>query len=184
MLSTLCGLLCYPSSLQIWTHEINLNTESEKRLVAAAFAVIAINAISVTFLGCSSEKARIAPGSSSDNPERAETRVAASVEHPDWYLTETCRECHEAEYNDWLGSHHHLAHRRLDPEKDLEAFSQGEVEDQAGRIYRLSGTDPDFNIEEVGSGLPSEVDSVIGETPIRQYLVSFPDGHYQIQGLT
>ena len=94
-----------------------------KRLVAAAFAVIAINAISVTFLGCSSEKASDSSGKlSSDNPERAETRVAASVEHPDWYLTETCRECHEAEYNDWLGSHHHLAHRRLDPEKDLEAF--------------------------------------------------------------
>ena len=156
-----------------------------KRLFAAAFAVVAINAISVTFLGCSSEKVSDSPEKrSGDNSEGAEAKVAASAEHPDWYLTETCRECHEAEYNDWLGSHHHLAHRRLDLEKDFEAFSQGEVEDQAGRIYRLSGTDPLFSIEEVGSDLPSEVDSVIGETPIRQYLVSFPDGHYQIQGLT
>ena len=157
----------------------------KKRLFAVAFAVVAINAISVTFLGCSSEKASDSSEKGySDNFEIAGAKIAASLEHSDWYLTETCRECHEAEYNDWLGSHHHLAHRRLDPEKDLEAFSQGEVEDQAGRIYRLSGTDPDFSIDEVGSSLPSELDSVIGETPIRQYLVSFPDGRYQIQGLT
>ena len=125
-----------------------------KRLFASAFVVAAVNAISVTFLGCSSEK--VSDGAekfSSEKPELAGAQVAASVEHPDWYLTETCRECHEAEYNDWLGSHHHLAHRRLDPEKDLEAFSQGEVEDQAGRIYRLSGMDPEFSIEEVDSGL-------------------------------
>ena len=156
-----------------------------KRLFAVAFVVVALNAISVTFIGCSSEKAsKNSEQSLSDSPNQARVLVAAAQEHPDWYLTETCRECHEAEYNDWLGSHHHLAHRRLDPEKDLEAFSQGEVEDQAGRIYQLSGPDPEFSIEEVGSGLPSEVDSVIGETPIRQYLVSFPDGRYQIQGLT
>lgn len=156
-----------------------------KRLYVVVFATIAVNAIATTFVGCSSEKESGSPVKSlAEGSQPKQRQTVSAVEHPDWYLAETCRECHEAEYDDWLGSHHHLAQRRLDPSRDLEAFSQGELEDQAGRKYQLSGPSPEFSIEEVGSGLPGVVEAVIGETPIRQYLITFPDGRYQIQGLT
>ena len=73
---------------------------------------------------------------------------------------------------------------RLDSEKDSEAFSQGEVFDQAERRYQLAAKEHGFEISELETQLPSEVDSVIGETPIRQFLIPFPGGRFQIQGLT
>ena len=49
-----------------------------KRLFATAFAVVAINAISVTFLGGSSEKVSDSPEKrSGDNSEGAGAKVAA-----------------------------------------------------------------------------------------------------------
>lgn len=151
------------------------------------FAFVAfclLNAMLVLLQGCGSES------SSSRNGEKVNTAPASveaavsSSENDDWYLAETCRECHAAQFEEWMGSHHQLAHRRVDLEKDAEAFSQGDIVDQAGRNYVLSLQEGKFDIEEIGMGLPSEIDSVIGETPIRQFLVPFPGGRFQIQGMT
>jgi hypothetical protein len=90
-----------------------------KRLYVVVFATIAVNAIATTFVGCSSEKESGSPVKSlAEGSQPKQRQTVSAVEHPDWYLAETCRECHEAEYDDWLGSHHHLAQRRLDPSRN------------------------------------------------------------------
>ncbi len=142
------------------------------------------NTLFVAMVGCSSKDAtESGPGSQSKaSPEAQEVQELALS--ADWYHAESCRECHESQYNDWLGSHHQLAHRRVDPERDAEAFLQGEAVDQAGRDYTLNADEGNFAINETGSELPGEIAAVIGETPIRQYLIPFPGGRFQIQGMT
>ncbi len=163
-----------------------MRTIPESSLLRRGLAIFVgfclFNALFVLFVGCG-------PTETTDSSQ--ETPVSAPTPSPmiaevdeDWYKAETCRECHPAEYDDWMGSHHQLAHRRMDPARDLEAFSQGEFVDQAGREYSVEATDEAFALIESGTGLPSAVDSVIGETPIRQYLVPFPGGRFQIQGMT
>ncbi len=148
--------------------------------VAACMTNVAL----VFFVGCGSEKSTSKDGDKLNTKEITGRETPKKGQNNDWYLAETCKECHADQYDDWLGSHHQLAHRRLDPEKDGEAFSQGEVFDQAGRKYQIEASDGSFEIRESGTELPSSVDSVIGETPIRQFLIPFPGGRFQIQGMT
>ena len=150
----------------------------------AFVSVCLTNATLVLFVGCGPESSSSKEADKRSTEESFGRDSVSVVSNEDWYLAETCRECHADQYDDWLGSHHQLAHRRLDSEKDSEAFSQGEVFDQAERRYQLAAKENGFEISELETQLPSEVDSVIGETPIRQFLIPFPGGRFQIQGLT
>lgn len=155
-----------------------------KHSFVAAVSLCIANAAIVFLLGCGSEPSGSSSNESAKGSGDGKKAPVVTSKNDDWYLAETCKECHADQYEDWHGSHHQLAHRRLDPEKDREAFSQGQVVDQAGRTYQLSLEAGEFAIKEVGTDLPSKVDSVIGETPIRQFLIPFPGGRFQIQGMT
>ncbi len=147
--------------------------------LATFVAVCFSNAALVLISGCASQ--------SEESDSETGQAVAEAKVYPksdDWHLAETCRECHAKQFDDWMGSHHQLAHRRIDPLKDAEAFSGGETTNQSGRIFELSSAGDTFGIFEAGMDLPGNVNAVIGETPIRQYLVPFPGGRFQIQEMT
>jgi hypothetical protein len=69
--------------------------------------------------------------------------------------SKNCMECHQSEFAQWKSSHHALAERMITPEDHISAkFNK----------YRP--------------------ERVIGEDPIRQFLVKFPGGRYQASELT
>ena len=150
-----------------------------KHLLATFVGICFANAIVVLISGCSSRE-------ESEKSVSVEPVAEAKVypKHDDWNKAETCRECHAEQYDDWMGSHHQLAHRRIDPTRDAEAFSGVKTTDEAGRAFDLLADGNTFGISETGAGLPSEVSAVIGETPIQQFLVPFEGGRFQIQEMT
>ena len=89
-----------------------------KHLLATFVGICFANAIVVLISGCSSRE-------ESEKSVSVEPVAEAKVypKHDDWNKAETCRECHAEQYDDWMGSHHQLAHRRIDPTRDAEAFS-------------------------------------------------------------
>ena len=92
-----------------------------------------------------------------------------------------CRNCHEAEFEDWLGSHHDLAMLVADESTVLGDFDDAEFE-YFGTVSRFFRLDDDFVVRTQDDG--GEVrDFVISYTygiePLQQYLVEFPNGHIQ-----
>ncbi len=150
-----------------------------KPALAAAIGFLGLNAAVGLISGCGSESPK------AEKPEeRAEVARKEYPKSDDWHLATTCQECHADQYEDWVGSHHELAHRRLDPQRDAEAFGGGEFEDSMERRFRLNADGDSFAIFEEGADLPGTVEAVIGETPIQQFLVPFPGGRLQIQEMT
>jgi predicted CXXCH cytochrome family protein len=107
-----------------------------------------------------------------------------------WASPNVCAECHTTSHDDWLKSHHAIANRLIDPETDAAAFSVSYVKDEAGFEYDLSAEGDALTIaqKDAPSTMPEGHDSpvigVIGETPIRQYLVPTSKGRLQTQALT
>ena len=113
--------------------------------------------------------------------------------HPEslqWASPNACAGCHAEAHRDWLRSHHAIANRLIDPQKEEEAFSHSSVTDEGGALYRLSREGETFAIVEENApatmpkGHDSPVIGVIGETPIRQYLAPMKKGRFQTQALT
>ncbi|MCH6257103.1 ammonia-forming cytochrome c nitrite reductase subunit c552 [Puniceicoccaceae bacterium K14] len=108
-----------------------------------------------------------------------------------WNHPQACFECHSEAHRDWKGSHHARANRRIDMDFEDTPFATDEVTDEAGNVYEFKAEDGTFIIEDrsleghaLESVAKSPVDSVIGTTPIWQYLVPFPGGRLQTQSLT
>ena len=98
--------------------------------------------------------------------------------------SDSCRDCHRAEYDLWVQSHHALAERLLQPATDEVAFSPSrslkhgsdtttvQIENDQDQII-TRGLD--------GKVRPYPVARVIGYDPLIQFLTPFPDGRYQVQ---
>lgn len=79
--------------------------------------------------------------------------------------SESCRDCHTAAYDEWRKSNHGLAERPLAAALDQSAFPAGKFQVTALGLGKTNGT---FAVERV-----------IGNDPLRQFLVKFPGGRYQ-----
>ncbi len=79
--------------------------------------------------------------------------------------SESCRDCHKEAYNEWRKSNHGLAERPPSPALDQHAFPAGKFQVTALGPGKTNGT---FAVERV-----------IGNDPLRQFLVKFPCGRYQ-----
>jgi tetratricopeptide (TPR) repeat protein len=79
--------------------------------------------------------------------------------------SESCRDCHKEAYDEWWKSNHGLAERPLSPAMDQHAFPDGKFQVTAVGPGKTNGT---FAVERV-----------IGNDPLRQFLVKFPGGRYQ-----
>jgi Tfp pilus assembly protein PilF/formate-dependent nitrite reductase cytochrome c552 subunit len=107
------------------------------------------------------------------------TRVPAG---PAEYVgTETCASCHEANHQDWLGSHHDLAMQKATPDTVL-----GDFNDAKARYYKETARfvrDGDaFAVEALGADGKRARFAVIyafGVEPLQQYLVEVEPGRLQ-----
>ena len=138
--------------------------------------------------------------SSPKKPAEAEPEIAATVnETAHWQPEEqskafaqyagskSCRECHQASYDLWMGSDHQLAERLPDPKMDKEAFDPPREFKHPSLTSDITSEEDRFLIATLGlSGKKEtfEVERVIGETPLRQYLVELPRGRLQAVDLS
>jgi tetratricopeptide (TPR) repeat protein len=94
----------------------------------------------------------------------------------------SCRECHEEAYADWASSNHGLAERQVNLTADQSAFqttkpmSDDLPDTSVGiRERRLFVATPGLT----GRRETNFIERVIGNDPVRQFLVPFPDGRLQ-----
>ena len=92
-----------------------------------------------------------------------------------------CQGCHEAQYGDWLGSHHQQAMQVASAETVLGDFDNASLE-YFGATTRFFVRDGGYYVETAdGSGQDREfrIAYTFGVEPLQQYLVEFPGGRLQ-----
>ena len=93
----------------------------------------------------------------------------------------TCKECHQDQFEKWEGSHHDKSMDVATRETILADF-KGEVFKSQGVTSRFFKRNGEFfaNTEgRDGKNHDFKIEYVFGITPLQQYIVKFPDGHYQ-----
>ncbi len=96
--------------------------------------------------------------------------------------SESCRDCHAEEYALWKNSNHGLAERLVQPARDRQAFDPAQTFKHGSQISTASWSNGVATVTAVGlSGKPEPhaVARVIGNDPLLQYLVTFPNGRLQ-----
>ncbi|MHC4939309.1 MAG: tetratricopeptide repeat protein [Planctomycetota bacterium] len=95
---------------------------------------------------------------------------------PAFMGSESCRECHQEEYDKWKGSHHDLAMQHATPETVLGDFGDAEFEHQ-GTSYRFERDGELFRVRIGDRTYP--VPYTFGVHPLQQYLLDCGDGRLQ-----
>lgn len=88
-----------------------------------------------------------------------------------------CRTCHQAAYDEWRKSNHGLAERPVSPGMDASAFQPRNFAHGSQHTEVAP-----YQINTLGPGKTNAtfaVERVIGNDPLRQFLVKFPGGRYQ-----
>ncbi|MEN9974539.1 MAG: hypothetical protein RLZZ282_545, partial [Verrucomicrobiota bacterium] len=96
----------------------------------------------------------------------------------------SCQECHPEAFKKWAGSHHAEAERLVVPDRDRAAFEPAREFHHGTQKSTVEWRDGKAIITGDGQAIRSEthgVARVIGEDPLRQFLIAFPDGRYQVQ---
>ena len=126
-------------------------------------------------------------GSEKENtPAEAETKVTAhqpyhDIPNAEFVGVESCKTCHEPEFQDWLKSDHHLAMNPATEEFVLGDFNDSEFE-HFGSKFRFFRKSDEYWInaqDENGEYRDMKVDYTFGHYPLQQYLIPFDGGKYQ-----
>lgn len=94
---------------------------------------------------------------------------------------ETCKTCHAGEFKEWEGSHHDMAMQEVSETSILGDFNNQTFKSQ-GVVSKFFKKDDDFytNTEGPdGKNHDYKIEYAFGVTPLQQYIVKFPNGHYQ-----
>tara|TARA_R110002096_G_scaffold321691_1_gene515836 strand:- start:576 stop:2837 length:2262 start_codon:yes stop_codon:yes gene_type:complete len=92
-----------------------------------------------------------------------------------------CAECHKETFNEWEGSHHDKAMQLASESSVLADFNDSKFTSQGvtshfykkGEAYYANTEGPDGKYHDY------KIEYTFGVTPLQQYIVKFPDGHYQ-----
>jgi len=96
--------------------------------------------------------------------------------------SDSCQKCHEEAFKLWKSSNHGLAERLIIPALDESAFSPGRVLKHGAQETELSWTNSKPVATSTGLSAKPEtlpIARVIGNDPLRQFLVPFPGGRFQ-----
>ncbi|EAQ99924.1 tetratricopeptide repeat protein [Maribacter sp. HTCC2170] len=94
---------------------------------------------------------------------------------------DACKQCHQAEFKDWEGSHHDKAMQLAKRETILADFD-GEKFNSQGITSKFYSKGDDFFVNTEGPDGNYHDYKIIytfGITPLQQYIVEFPDGRFQ-----
>ena len=92
-----------------------------------------------------------------------------------------CKECHQQEFEDWQGSHHDNAMQVADSLTVLADFSN-KIFTSQGVTSHFFKKDSEFYVNTEGPDGDYHDYKIVytfGITPLQQYIVQFPKGHYQ-----
>lgn len=101
---------------------------------------------------------------------------------PEYGGSESCKECHTAAYELWWKSNHGLAERPVMPKLDRLAFEPPRTFQHASQTSAIQTRSNRYEIVTLGFGGRREAyraDRVIGNDPLRQFLVAAPGGRWQ-----
>jgi len=166
-----------------------------QKLKVLSFAVAIIAVTTVTWALIKEKSPSVSENSPGAKPQTPETGNETAHWQPEeqskafaqYAGSKSCRECHQASYDLWLGSDHQLAERLPDPKMDQEAFDPPREFKHPSLTSDITSEEDRFLIATLGlSGKKEsfEVERVIGETPLRQYLVKLPRGRLQAVDLS
>lgn len=88
-----------------------------------------------------------------------------------------CRQCHEEIFREWEASHHALANR-LPDERDTSAFRSTDL--PPGHAASLASSGPRLLLPAIEGPQWFPVDMILGHDPLRQGLIPWPDGGWQV----
>ncbi len=94
---------------------------------------------------------------------------------------ESCKTCHEDQFQEWLLSDHHKAMNPATEEFVLGDFNNA-VFEHHGQVFRFfrKGSEYWVNaLDENGVAKDMKIDYAFGHFPLQQYLIPFPGGRYQ-----
>lgn len=97
--------------------------------------------------------------------------------------SESCRDCHQTDYDLWSHSHHALAERPVDAKLDQAAFAPTQTILHAGQTNAIRIQNGEYQIVTLGlesNMQPFHVERVIGREPLIQFITPFPGGRYQV----
>lgn len=92
-----------------------------------------------------------------------------------------CKECHQEEFKKWQGSHHDKSMDVATRETVLANFKGERFTSQGvrSRFFQKNGNFYANTEGPDGKNHDYKIEYVFGITPLQQYIVKFPDGHYQ-----
>ncbi len=97
--------------------------------------------------------------------------------------SESCRDCHRADYDLWKTSHHALAERPISSATNQVAFNPSRSLQHGSETTTFQTTNGQFQIVTLGidsNRQPFRVERVFGHDPLVQFLTPFPGGRYQV----
>jgi tetratricopeptide (TPR) repeat protein len=97
--------------------------------------------------------------------------------------SESCRDCHRADYDLWKSSHHAQAERLLSAATDQIAFNPSRSISHGSETTAFLTTNSQYQIVTLGlesNRQPYRVERVFGHDPLIQFLTAFPGGRYQV----
>ncbi|MFI5371593.1 MAG: hypothetical protein ACHQ52_08550, partial [Candidatus Eisenbacteria bacterium] len=106
----------------------------------------------------------------------------AGASRTDYAGSESCRDCHPAEFARWRSSHHAEAERPIGTDADRRAFDPPRRFEHGTQHTELSLEGARHRVVALGPGgryTAVDAERVIGEAPLRQFLVRFAGGRWQ-----
>jgi len=113
--------------------------------------------------------------------ERQREPSPSVAPEPRFVGSESCRDCHNLEFEAWQGSHHDLAMAEVSEETVLGDFEGAEItlHGITSKFYRRDGRYFVYTNGPGGEMGEFEVTHTFGWYPLQQYLVPFPGGRLQ-----
>ena len=139
---------------------------------------VAALCITSILFSCKEKEAKYVAASS-----ESENVFASTAKIPDNHFLgdQTCKECHANQFNLWQGSHHDKAMQEVSDSSILGDFNNVKFKSQGITSYFYKkGTDFFVNTEgPEGTYQDYKIVYTFGIKPLQQYIVQFPNGHYQ-----
>lgn len=131
-----------------------------------------------TMVSCNKKKDEYISVNETQNTGFASTKLI-----PDNHFLgdETCKTCHAKSFSDWSGSHHDKAMQIASDSTVLGNFDNVKFTSQGvtSRFYKKNGKYVVNTEGPDGKYHDYEVVYTFGITPLQQYIVKFPNGHFQ-----
>jgi len=121
--------------------------------------------------------------SNASGVESSPTVIAKTTAYAAYAGSESCRDCHRADYDLWKTSHHALAERPLSAATDQIAFNPSRSLKHGSETTTFQATNGQYQIVTLGidsNRQPFRVERVFGHAPLVQFLTPFPGGRYQV----